>query len=1092
MFVYRICRNAKRLEGERVSSKKNHLLTWRLAMGVLGTVLVLSLAAPVAWAANTGDISGTVIDQNGAVVQGATVTIKSTATGTIREIQTNEFGEFSAPQLETGSYEVNINKTSFKQHTEKVIVRSGENTRVAAQLSVGATSETVTVEGGVAPTLDVATAQISESLSAEQVLALPNQGRDPVAYATLAPGTVPVSKDNPFLGTGSFNSNGSRGRANNITVDGIIFSDLSTTGEAGLGTFSYDGVQEFKLISNNFDAEFGRNSGSQVQIITRNGTNNFHGTAYWFYQSDAFFARDFFTPTNPDGTPGLVPRFTQNQGGFTFGGPIFKGHTYFFGSWELDKTRGSGSTSVAQVMSPAQVALITDPSSLALFHANGSPSSASGLIASPAPVTDDGHAWSFRIDQNLRGGKDTLFVRYGENPDSGTSPGLTFVSSNLPGFGAKVTSTARTVVLGHSLTISPNVINQFRAGFGRSNPVFVANSPFAPGPQVIIGGIDSFGESQIIPQGRTQNVYQYGDTLSWVHGRHTFKFGGDALRYQSPSFFDAAFAGVVTYPNVAAFEAGTPSSWAQRVGNSHRHNFSTDVFGFVQDDYRLTPTITLNLGFRLESSGGVTEGSNLLSNIDPNNQTPIGALGTGPLGGVDLGGEAFHRNWNPAPRVGFAWNPGRGKMVVRGGYGIAYDYIFLNPITNLRFAAPFIPTLTVSNPSPAQVANLLAGTDPSQAAAKAAIGVFNPASFNFGSLSAVSQNLANPRNQQWNVGVEYQAMKALTLKAGYIGTKNDHLQVTMPLNLTNPALRPAAATSVADEIARFNQFLAFTNGESGGAGAPASSRIDPRFNTVTQVQSIGTSSYNSLQLEAIGRFGQWLSFDTNYTYGHSIDDVSDALGVLVNDSATIANPTLPLSANRANSQFDLRQRLVSNWVYQVPFARNMSNHMVRRFLDGWSLNGIFSTQGGLPTTLVSGALANPINPATGKPFRGTIDPLLLGGGLSWLNGNATTLVPSAISATGLAGFSQPLYGNQGTSGRNHLRLGGLTDLDATLAKSMKVTEGKILELRWEVFNVLNHPNFSGFANNFTSPFFGTYTSTATNMRQMQVAARFRF
>jgi hypothetical protein len=1068
------------------------MMKWKLNR-LLAPFLV-ALFSLSAFAANTGDISGTVIDQNGAVVQNATVTIKSAATGAVRTVTANEFGEFSAPQLETGRYEVAVSKTGFKQYSASVIVRSGENTRVAAQLAVGTASETIIVEGGALQTLDVATAQISESLSTEQVLALPNQARDPVAYATLAPGTVPVSKDNPFLGTGSFNNNGSRGRANNITVDGIIFSDLSTTGEAGLGTFSYDGVQEFKLISNNFDAEFGRNSGSQVQIITKNGTNDFHGSAYWFYQSDAFNARDFFTPL-AGASPGLVPRFTQNQGGFAIGGPIFKGHTYFFGSWELDKTRGSGSTHVATVMSPAQAAGITDPSSLALFMANGSPSSANCppptfrcIISSPAPVTDNGHAWSVRIDQNLRGGKDSLFVRYGENPDTGTSPGLTFVSSNLPGFGAKVTSTSRTVVLGHSMTITPAIINQFRAGFGRSNPNFVANSPFAPGPQITIGGgiVDSFGESQIIPQGRTQNVFQYGDTLSWVHGRHTFKFGGDVLRYQSPSLFDAAFAGVLNYASVAKFQAGMPLSWTQRVGNSHRHNFSLDAFSFVQDDFRLTPTITLNLGFRLESSGGVTEGNNLLSNIDPKNTTPLGVIGTGPLGGVDLGGEAFHRNWNPAPRVGFAWNPGRGKMVVRGGYGIAYDYIFLNPITNLRFAAPFIPTLTVANPTPAQVASLLAGTDPSQAAAKAAVGVFNPASFNFGSISAVDQNLQNPRNQQWNVGVEYQATKALTLKASYVGTKNDRLEVTMPLNLTNPALRPAPATSLADQTARLGAFAAFTSApcaETGKATCGASSRIDPRFNTVTQVQSIGTSNYNSLQLEAIGRFGNWLSFDTNYTYGHSIDDVSDVLGVLVNDSSTIANPTLPLSANRANSQFDLRQRFVSNWVYQIPFARNMSNQALRRVLDGWSVNGIFSTQTGLPTTLLAGT--NLIN-----------DPLLVGGGIQWASGNALTLQPSATTPGGVSNFSQPLIGNQGTSGRNHLRLDGLTDLDAAVGKAVSITEHTNLQIRCEVFNLLNHPNFSGFSNvlgaNPATSGFGTYTSTATNMRQMQLALRLQF
>jgi len=1057
---------------------------------VLAGIFIVCLTSLPMLAAVTGDISGTVIDPNGAVITGANVTVKSLATGTVRTVTTSDVGQFSVPQLELGTYEVKIEKAGFKGYVEKAIVRSGENTRLSISLALG-TAEAVVSVDAVTPTLDVATAQISTSLDSTEVLALPNQARNPVAFATLAPGITPVSKDNPFLGTGSFNSNGSRGRANNITVDGITHSDLSTTGTAGLGTFSFDGVQEFKLISNNFDAEFGRNSGSQVQITTKTGSNQFHGSAYWFYQSDAFNARDFLTPRTASGQPGPVSRFTQNQGGFTFGGPILKGHTFFFDHWEEDKTRGSGSPHKAIVMTSTQAAGITDPSSRALFQANGAPTVAGCVtapcsIVSPASVTDNGHSWSFRIDQDLRGGKDSFFVRYGENPDTGTSPGLTFVSSNLPGFGAQVTSTARDAALGYTMSISPTIVNQMRFGFGRTNPNFVPNSPFPAGPQIVIGGIDSFGESQIIPQGRTQNVFQGGDTISWVKGRHTLKFGGDILRYQSPSLFDAAFAGVLTYANVAAFQAGTPISWAQRLGNSHRHNFALDAFSFVQDDFRLKDTLTLNLGFRLESSGGVSEGNDLLSNIDPNNTTPIGVRGTGPLGGVDLGGTAFHRNWNPAPRVGAAWNPGRGKLVVRGGYGIAYDYIFLNPITNLRFASPFIPTLTVSNPSPAQVANLLAGTDPSQAQTKAAIGTFPSNFVNFGSFSAVDQNLQNPRNQQWNVGVEYQVLKSLTLKTTYIGTKNDHLQVTMPLNFTQAALRPAAPTSLADQTARLSQFTNFFRGETGSATGAANNRIDPRFNTVTQVQSIGTSNYNAVQFEAIGKFGSWLTFNANYTYGHSIDDVSDVLGVLVNDSATIASPNQPLSANRANSQFDLRQRFVMNYVYQVPFARGMSNGILKRILDGWSTSGIYSAQSGLPTTILAGTIA------------GISDPLLIGGGLAWANGDATQLHPSAFSSgvTGLSQLSQPLLMSQGTSGRNHLRLAGLSDFDASATKSFAVTEGKSFQIRWEVFNVLNHPNLSGFQNTLTAnpvaAGFGTYQSTATNMRQMQGALRFVF
>jgi hypothetical protein len=1061
-------------------------------------ILVALTLAGAAWAASTGDLSGTAVDSSGAVISGATVTVKNLATGAIRTITTNEFGQFSVPQLDLGSYEIKVEKTGFKAYTETAVIRSAENTRVSALMQVGTGTETIEVTAAV-PTLDVATAQISTSLDTATIQGLPNQARDPVAYATLAPGTAPVSKDNPFLGTGSFNSNGSRGRANNIVVDNIISSDISTTGEAGNGTFSYDGVQEFKLITNNFDAEYGRNSGSQVQIITKSGGNQFHGSAYWFHQNAAFNARDFFDNVKPDGTtgPGPITPFVQNQGGFTFGGPVYKDHTFFFGHWEIDKTRGGGSTSVAHVLTPTQVAGITDPTALALFNADGAPSSATGLVSNAAPNQDNGHSWSARIDQNLHGGRDAFFVRYGENPDIAISPGLTFVSTNLPGFGAQFSGTSRNLAIGYTMNPTPYIVNQFRFGFGRSNPNFVPSTPFPLGPQIVIGGISSFGESQIIPQGRTQNTFQYGDTLSWVKGRHTWKFGGDVIRYQSPSIFDAAFRGVVTFNSVADFQAGNASSWAQRVGTSVRHNFALDVFSFIQDDYRMTDSITLNLGFRLESSGGVTEGSNLLSNIDPNNNTPIGVLGTGPLGGVDLGGQAFHRNWNPAPRVGVAWNPNHGKIVVRGGYGIAYDYIFLNPITNLRFAAPFIPTLTVSNPTPGQLANLVAGNDPAQAAATASVGVFNPAFTNFGSMSAVDQNLQNPRNQQWDAGVEYQLTPGFTLKTTYIGTKNDHLQVTMPLNFTDPALRPAPLTTSDVTTATANLYRSFVASENAGATG-INNRIDPRFNGVTQVQSIGTSSYNALQVEGVGRFGQWLTLDANYTWGHSIDDVSDVLGVLVNDSATIASPNQPLAFNRGNSQFDLRQRMNLSYNYNVPFARNLTNPVMRRMLDGWSMSGIFSTQSGFPTTIFAGPIqltetdsASCGTPAGCKVVTVT-DSQLLGGGITWANGDATQIQPGVNNPL-ISSVSQPFVCPRGPSGRNHLRLDGLTDFDFALTKQFRVTEGKNLQLRWEVFNALNHPNLSGFDNTLTDTgTFGTYSSTATNMRQMQVAARFQF
>jgi hypothetical protein len=305
----------------------------------------------------------------------------------------------------------------------------------------------------------------------------------------------------------------------------------------------------------------------------------------------------------------------------------------------------------------------------------------------------------------------------------------------------------------------------------------------------------------------------------------------------------------------------------------------------------------------------------------------------------------------------------------------------------------------------------------------------------------------------------------------------------------NPANIPAAPTSLADQTARLAEFQTVFQNETGGAFGPTNNLIDPRFDNVTQVQSTGTSSYNSLQVEGIRRFKNGLTFDANYTWAHSLDDVSDALGVLVNDNALPINAAAPLSANRANSQFDLRNRFVLSYNYELPFGNHFSGWK-KYLLGGWSQSGIFTTQSGFPATV----FAAPI---------GGISDLLLNG---TNNGNTTVNVPVNGDATQLRPLpffssyvvptalpvSQPLLEEVGTSGRNHLRLDGLTDFDVAFSKRLRFTEHKALELRWESFNVLNHPNFGGYQNQFGSAQFNTYTSTATNARQMQLSARFTF
>lgn len=1067
---------------------------------VFAAIVLSFLFAFAVFADISGDLQGTVLDPSGAGVASAQVTVTNVATGANRVVTTDQYGQYSVPQLPIGTYKVTVEKSGFSTVSQDAVIRSGEKTRVDVKMAIGTVGQTVTVEGSQLPTLDVATAQVSDSLSGQELAALPSLTRDPVAFAALSPGTVPVTKDNPFLGPGSFNSNGSRGRADNITLDGVTAADISTTGESG-AAFTDQDVQEFKVITNNFDAEFGRNSGAQVQIITKSGTNHYHGEAYYFAQNTFFGnADDYFAQPAAPGVKGKPTPIIQNQGGVNFGGPIYKDHTFAYASWEVDRTRGAGAAVVATVLNSGsgQVTKITDPTSKAIFASDGSPSANCSpnlkvltctLAQSSANLLNQ-HTWRVRVDQLLRGGKDSLTVLYSQSPSFAVSPGLTFIASNLSGFGASNTSDPKDLTFGYTASITPSLTNNFRFGFGRANPAFPINSPFPFGPQIIVNGLDSFGESDIIPQGRTQNTFQYGDTVSWAKGRHTFKFGADVYRYQAPSVFAALEKGIFVFGDVKGFQSGNPAIFEQFIGNTNRHNFALDAFFFAQDDFRLTDTLTLNLGFRLESSGGVSEGNNLLTNLDPNNHTPVGFIGTGPLGGVDLGGVAFHRNWNPAPRLGFAWNPGRGKFVFRGGYGIAYDFIYQNPITNLRFSPPFVNTVFIQNFTGGNTfANLVAGTAPAQAQATAALGKFDPTQSDFGAFSPVAQNLQNPRNQQWDAGVEWEGFKNVVMKATYIGTHNDRLQVSQPTNHVLPANIPAAPTSLADQNAREGQFLNTFFNETGGAFGPLNNRLDPRFDSVTEVESTGTSSYNSLQLEAIRRFRNGLTFDANYTWAHSIDDISDALGVLINDSASPLDPTKPLSFQRSNSQFDIRNRVVLSYNYELPFGRNSSGFIRRALFGGWATGGVFSAQSGLPVTLVAAPVVFPDN--------NSITDLLLDGDSNvTTNGDSTKLHPVPITLAAKApvqtAVSEPLLEHDGTSGRNHLRLAGLTDFDIAVTKNIQFREGIGLQLGWQAFNVLNHPNFAGYVNNFASSNFNTYTTTSTFNRQFQLFAKFNF
>lgn len=1069
-------------------------------------------------AALTGDIRGLALDPQGLPVAGATVTLRNLATGTIRSVPTNHDGAFLLQQLAIGTYEVRIEKQGFVAFVTTAAIRSGETTEANASLQVGPETQSITVTADVRSYLDVANAEVAASFDATTIQNLPSLDRDPVTVTSLSSSIVPVPPNQGFLLSGSYNANGQRGRANDITIDNAVATDIAVTGAAGTNTFSLDSVQEVQVITAGFPAEFGRNSGSQLQIITKSGTNAYHGSIYEYLQNSALNARDFFDTT------GKATPFRRNQWGFTAGGPVIKNRLLVAGDYEGIKSRGSSGTAVATVLTPADVAAITDSTSLALFNAVGAPqaspppgqpSSTAAMLSSPSQNNSNQYTWSLRGDVFLRKDTDQITVRSGNEVGSTVNPALTFADSgsNLPNYGAMSAFDVRAVTAAYTHLFTPHIVNQFRFQYQRGIVNFPPSTTLQPpyAPVIWISGYDPMGVSAIFPQGHTQNVFQYSDALSWSAGRHAFKFGGDVFRYHENSVNETGERGEFFFTSLAGFQSGSPYEYYQEIGDASRDYRLTDAFLFAQDDVRLASTLTLNLGVRLESSGGVSEAHNLLANLDASSQAPLGSAGSGPLGSIDLGGSAYKRNNNWAPRLGAAWNPGHGKLVLRGSYGWMYDFLFLNPALELQFMAPYDYGLMATNFSGSNTyANFAVGTAPEQAMLQAAVGTFPAGQVNFGSIAPVQQNLKNPRTAQWNAGVEYQLSKDFVLKATYIGSQTDSLQVTVPINLISAANRPAPAASLADETARYLSFYSAFYYENGTpSGSIVNDLLDPRFNSVLQVQSAGKSNYEGLQIQVLKSLSHGVSLQASYTYSRAMDDVSDAFSIFPNDPYEAQDPR-NLSANWGPSAFDLPQRFVANVTFEVPWTNRMRGSE-GKLLDGWSVDGILTAQSGFPTTIVSGPVLN------------IPDVALLGGGTDRANGDATAFHPapagSAAAAaipslcargiglinpqgpidlqnacTNTSGFplTQPLLGNLGDSGRNQLRLAHFVNADLGVYKNIRVRENVTVQFRWETYNLFNHANFFGFVNTLSSPSFGTYTSTANGMRTMQFALKLLF
>ncbi|MBL8211050.1 MAG: TonB-dependent receptor [Bryobacterales bacterium] len=1050
----------------------------------------------------TGELRGSVVDPSGAAVPMAKVTLKSLETGETRSSTADESGLFAFQLLRIGAYEVKAEKEGFRAAAGRASVLAGEIASVRLPLEVGQVSETVQVTDAAAA-IDTENSQLQTSVAGEAIQEIP-VGRNPNLFALTAPGTVPVSSNNSFLGSGSFNSNGGRGRGNNITVDGITSTDVSVTGTGGtLNPLNFSSIKEVKVITNNFSAEYGRNSSSQVIYITKNGTNELHGEVFEYFRNDKLNARPFFDTT------GKTNILRRNEYGWAVGGPVYipkvfdgRNKAFFFTDYQGLKTRGAGATRIARVFTPEQVAGITDPTARALVQQYQIPTNPNGQIETAAPNKTDFWQWAVRGDFNLSA-RDTVWVRYSSADSVTASTSLTFVGSNLPGFGANSQGKPRQSTAAHTHLFGSSAVNEFRFGFGQSDAGFPIDTPFPLGARVTFadGSVTNFGVWEGLPQGREQRTYQFNDNFSFVKGSHNVKVGGEYYYLQADSVFDALFRPTLTFANVADFQRGLPATFQQRFGNSVRENRVRNLFLFVQDDWKVSRNFTLNIGLRMEWAGGPTERNGLISNLNLDNRSAFGAAGAGRWGLLETGQPSFRSNYNWGPRLGFAWNVGGGgKTVVRGGYGVAYDFIFLNPITNQRFLPPFIVTGVVTGQTSFtgtnSLSNIVAGTSQIQRDTASTAGRLSTTALNFGAISpAIDQGLRNAQVHQWNLGVQREQF-GIVFKASYVGTKGNYLPRSRDLNLIASPIAPA--TSVADETARLGQWQA-ANVALNGNIARGSNRIDPRYNGIVLVDSSANSNYHAFQFEAQRRLTRDLFMNANYTFGKSIDDGSDVLGVLVGDSSNQQNP-LDNRNNRASSQFDLRQRVVITHQWEPQWFKGSSNWAVKNIVGNWGFSGITSFRSGFPFTIEAGARRG-LTPLTVLGGGGSIRPNISGplnlepkparsaGAPFGLNNDPNQRISAYAESLGL---SQPLLGNIGNLGRNVLRLNGERNFDWNVYKNFSVTERARFQIRAEFYNIFNNTSFLGMSNLITAQDFGQYTTVSQDARIIQLGARFIF
>ena len=1013
-------------------------------------------------------IKGNVTDSSGAAVVGAKVTVTNAAQGIERTTATTVGGDYEVPLLPPGSYTVKIEGTGFQaEQAEHVVIDAGQNIVQNFSLKVASSTETVTVEGA-APIIDSTTMTVGQTIDPKVVQEVPLNGRHFVDLALLVPGSVTPPQNGfltaPLRGQGSFavNTAGMREDAVNWMINGINLNDMvqnQVTFQPTINT-----VSEFKVDNSTYSADYGRNAGAIVTIASRSGSNEYHGELYDYLRNDFFDARNAFNPTTNTVTGAPIPEneFIRNQFGGDFGGPIHKDKTFFFVTYEGERHRQGLATSadVFTASQLAQIAASTNPTVKALAALIPPANAGTATV----PVFDGSATAPVNIDQGTAdinhnfNDNDRLHGYYvyqhdlRQEPTSGT---------NLPGFGDTREGHRQVLTLGETHVFSSDVVNEGNIGFNRIHLVFAPNTTISPAslglettlgpnelfmPTIDILGGPEFGAERAFPQGRGDTTFVVNDNLSYIKGRHSFKFGGEFRDFRNDNFNDDP--GQLVFNSFADFINGVVDSTARTIGNvADRINVNALDF-YAMDSYKWKPYLTFELGLRYGWNMTPSEADGRFVNF-----VPGGAFGSMlvptsqpyPQDAKDF-----------QPRVGFAWDLfHNSKTVLRAGYAFQFDQPITGVVTGLASNPPFATPLSFTfNPGTAF------GNLP---------GLFNgtPSSI---SPTFVNPNFTNADVQSWNLNIQQELTRKTSMMVGYFAAKGTHLEDDINANQTAVLgkVTPGSTNPLTDNVNLPFQALSPNSPIFPGVGLASD---------IVEHESESNSIYNALWVTATQKTNRGLQFNASYTYSHSIDDVSRNLaGVGFMNSNDIG-------LDRASSDFDARHRFVGSAIYDLPFHGN-------RLVSGWEVAPIVTLQSGNPFSVFLSNSAN-IN-----GVGGTVTP--------------TVSAPVQISGNPLGQwianpsvFEQPQPTNVlGNVGRNAFIGPSFLNTDLSLAKNTKLTERMNLQVRADAFDLFNHPNY-GDPNGTLTPTnlltsFSTITSTRFptgdygSSRQIQLAVKLMF